>query len=205
MAGWSKVNPFVISDRLAVLSWDLDLFVVHRRVAWMLFYAIFWVIVFWLAIHVLHHACGRLGHRSPSLLPAPFSSSGRQVHNVILGVAHFRVETTRYNEYLSELPFVLDGRLRSPLKFVYNGGGLLGVVGMIGSVVVLLWQAYDLIFGTRVMRAPVLPLVKRNAEPQGDAAYLHSMVILIIKRTVRDVTDYVYRSLASPSHLLTFR
>jgi hypothetical protein len=151
----------------------------------MLFYAIFWVIVFWLVIHVLHHTSGRLGQRSPSLLPAPFSSGGRQVHNVILGVAHLRVETTRYNARLSELPFILDGRLRSPLKSFYNGGGLLGVVGMIGSVVVLLWQAYNLIFGTRLMQTPAPRIVKRNAEtmaePQGDASYLHSMVVLIIE------------------------
>jgi hypothetical protein len=119
----------------------------------------------------------------------PFGSGGRQVHNIILGVANLRVETTRYNEYLSELPFVLDGRLRCPLKFIYNGGGLLGVAGMIGSVVILIWQAYDLIFGTRVVRTPALPIVKRNAEPQGDALYLHSMVILVIKPTLGHVTD----------------
>jgi len=157
----------------------------------MLFYAIFWTIVFWLVIHVLHHTCGRLGQRSPSLLPAPFSSGGRQGGNVILGVAHLRVETTRYNTHLSELPFVLGGRLRSPLKFVYNGGGLLGVVGTIGSVVVLLWQAYDLILSTRLVQTPVLPIVKRNAEPQEDGSYLHLMVILILKPTLGDVTDCV--------------
>ena len=161
------------------------------RVAWMLFYAIFWVVVFWLVIHVLRHTCSRLGQRSPSLLPAPFSSGGRQVHNLILGVAHLRVETKRYNKHLSELPFVLGGRLRRPLKFVYNGGGLLGIVGMIGSVVVLLWQAYDLIFGTRLVQTPVLPIVKRNAEPQGDGSYLHSMVISMIKPTLGDVADYI--------------
>jgi hypothetical protein len=163
----------------------LDLRVIHRRVAWMLFYAIFWVIVFWLVIHVLHHTLGRLGHHSPSLLPAPFSSGGRQVESVILGVAHLRVETTRYNTRLSELPFILNGRLRSPLKFVYDGGGLLGVVGMTGSVLVLLWQAYILIFGTRLVRTPAPRVVKRNAgslaDPQGDTSYLHAMVMLIIK------------------------
>jgi hypothetical protein len=153
----------------------------------MLFYAIFWLIVFWLVIHVLHHTSGRLGQRSPSLLPAPFSSGGRQVHNVIVGVAHLRVETTRYNTRLSALPFILDGRLRSLLKLFYNGGGLLGVVGMIGSMVVLLWQAYSLIFGTRLMQQTPAPrIMKRNAAgtmggPQGDAPYLHSMVVLIIE------------------------
>ena len=160
----------------------------------MLFYAIFWVIVFWLVIHVLHHFSGRLGQRSSSLLPAPFSS-GRQVHNVILGVAQLRVETTRYNASLSALPFILHGRLRRPLKLLYNGGGLLGIVGMIGSVAVLLWQAYNLIFGTHSMQqAPAPRIMKRNvetmAEPQGDPPYLHSMVVLIIGLILGDATDY---------------
>jgi len=161
----------------------------------MLFYAIFWVIVFWLVIHALHHTSGRFGRRSPGLLPAPFSSGGRQVHNVLLGVAHLRVETTKYNARLSELPFILDGHLRSPLKFLYNSGGLLGVVGMIGSVMVLLWQAYNLIFGTRLMQIPAPRIVKRNAEtmdePQAGAPYLHSMVVLIIEPILGDVTYYV--------------
>lgn len=162
----------------------------------MLFYAIFWVIVFWLVIHVLHHTLGRLGQRSPSLLPTPFSSGGRQVQSVILGVAHLRVETTRYNAH----PFILDGRLRSPLKLVYNSGGLLGVLGMIGSVVVLLWQTHNIIFGIRLMQTPTLRVVKRNAEttaePQGDETYFHSMVRLIIEPIRRSVTDCVYRFLA---------
>jgi len=164
----------------------------------MLFDAIFWIIVFWLVIHVLRHTFSRLGQRSPSLLPAPFGSvgsGGRQVHNVMLGVAHLRVETTRYNAHLSELPFILDGRLRSPLKLIYNTGGLLGVVGMIGSVVFLLWQACNLIFGTRLMQTPASHIVKRNdetiAEPQGNASYLHSMVVLVIRPTLEDDTDYV--------------
>ena len=166
----------------------------------MLFYAICWVIVFWLVIHVLHHISGRLGRRSPVLLPAPFSS-GRQVHNVILGVAHLRVETTRYNAPLSALPFILDGRLRSPLTFLYNCGGVLGVVGMIGSVVVLLWQAYNLIFATHLMQqAPAPRITKRDvaimAEPQGDAPYLHSMVVLIIGPILGDFTDFIHRFLA---------
>ena len=160
----------------------------------MLFYAIFWVIVFWLIIHVLHHISGRLGQRSSSLLPAPFSS-GRQVHNVILGIAHLRVETTRFNAPLSVLPFILHGRLRSPLKLLYNGGGLLGVIGMIGSVVVLLWQAYNLMFGTHSMQQTPAPrIMKRNvetlAEPQRDAPYLHSMVVLVIEPVLGDTTDY---------------
>lgn len=162
----------------------------------MLFYAIFWVIVFWLVLHVLRHTSGRLGQRSPSLLPAPFSSGGRQAHNVVLGVAHLHVETTRYNARLSALPFILDGRLRGPLKLLYSGGGLLGVVGMIGSMVVLLWQAYNLIFGTRLMQPPpALRIMKRNvetmAEPQEDAPHLYSMVVLIVESIMGDVTHYI--------------
>ncbi len=161
----------------------------------MLFYAISWVIVFWLVIHVLHQISGRLWRRSPALLPAPFSS-GRQVHNVILGVAHLRVETTRYNATLSALPFILNGRLRSALTLLYNCGGVLGVAGMIGSTVVLLWQAYNLIFATHLMQQTPAPrIMKRNVEimdePQGDAPYLHSMVVLIIGSILGDFTDYI--------------
>ena len=160
----------------------------------MLLYAIFWVIVFWLVTHVLHHISGRVGQRSSNLLPAPFSS-GPQVHNVILGIAHLRVETTRFNAPFAGLPFILHGRLRRPLKLLYNGGGLLGIVGMIGSVVVLLWQAYNLIFVTHSMQQTPAPhIMKRNvetlAEPQGDAPYLHSMVVLVIEPVLGDATDY---------------
>jgi len=186
-----RFNSFVVATS------NLDPRAVHRRVAWMLFYAIFWVIVFWLVVHVVHHTSGRLGQRSTSLLPAPFSSGGRQAHNVILGVAHLRVETTKYNARLSALPLILHGRLRSPLKWLYNSGGLLGVVGMIGSMAVLLWQAYNLIFGTRlVQQTPAPRIMKRNTaetitSPQGDAPYLHSMVVFIIESFLGGITDYI--------------
>ena len=102
----------------------------------------------WIAIHGLSHLLNLLRSR-PSLLPAPFLRSRRPSavwhspsFKVVLQKLHIRVETTALNSKHSAFVDLLarNQSWARRLMLFYDLGAVFGVLGMIGSLGLLMWS-----------------------------------------------------------------
>ncbi|KAI0712062.1 hypothetical protein C8Q76DRAFT_768815 [Earliella scabrosa] len=115
--------------------------------------AVLWLSSFWLALYALRHH-RRQKHRGLSL-PAPTSVSTSSPElfrtretRVTLRNLHLNIQSTAWNashQYLAARLKRRD-RWRAVLLLAYDIGSVLGVLGMLGSVLLLAWTAVRLAF-----------------------------------------------------------
>lgn len=177
--------------------------------------------LFWAALYALR---ARRRRRAPaSFLPAPsasapsvspvlFSSRGTRItlHNF-----HLSAQLFSFNDiHLSASARLRKSRWKSLLTLVYDAGCLLGVLGMVGSLLLLVWASFQLALSLYDQSHPIPPphssaLHKRDtlseAAPSVSTSPHHSPLTLIVSshlggpwQTVQRFTHS--RSLASPPH-----
>ncbi|KAM5543784.1 hypothetical protein V8D89_002401 [Ganoderma adspersum] len=131
--------------------------------------------VFWALLYVFRYY--RRRSSKLSLLPSPTSSTKSQspellrtpTTRVTLSNFHLGIHSTAFNPLLHHFATRLKGtRWRNLLNLVYDAGSALGVFGMLGSVILLMWTTMQLLSSVNLNRgnmhfpSAVLSLHKRE-------------------------------------------
>ena len=124
---------------------------------------LFWLLLLWAALYAFrHYRRRRTSH--PTFLPGPTSSTKflspeifrTRTTRVTLSNLHLGVQSTACNDAHQSLAARLKrSRWRRPLGLAYDAGSLSGVLGMLGSILLLLWTTLHLVSSVHVSKASV--------------------------------------------------
>ena len=115
--------------------------------------------VFWALLYAFRHFRRRSSKQS--LLPSPTSSSKSQSSDLLrtpttritLSNFHLGLHSTAFNPLLHHFATRLkSSRWRKLLNLVYDTGSALGVLGMLGSIVLLIWTTLQLFSSVNLNR-----------------------------------------------------
>ncbi|KAI0666366.1 hypothetical protein C8Q78DRAFT_984221 [Trametes maxima] len=112
----------------------------------------FWLSVFWSSLYAWRHYRNRSRRTStlPTLAPATWPSSTELFRSpatrITLSKCHLRYQSTAWNalHQSSSARLVKRDNWRRALRFAYDVGSVLGVMGMAGSVLLLAWTTVQL-------------------------------------------------------------
>lgn len=116
---------------------------------------LYYVSLFWAVVYLLYYVSLRLRqqHLSSSVLPIPSSASRGVTRNlykspstqITLHRLSLRIQSTVFNTKHDSLTETLSmatwSRVRNGLVHFYDLGSILGLVGMLGSLLLLMWTA----------------------------------------------------------------
>ncbi|KAI0644139.1 hypothetical protein C8Q79DRAFT_1002094 [Trametes meyenii] len=142
----------------------------------------FWLSAFWSGLYALRYYRNRSRRIStlPTLTPATWPSSTELFRSsatrITLSKCHLRYQSTAWNalHQSSSARLIKRGDWRRALRFAYDVGTALGVLGMVGSVLLLVWTTMQL--ASSIYSRPGAPdsilqtgvLHKRDAFDNGD-------------------------------------
>lgn len=147
----------------------------------------------WTTVHVVHYCLN--SSRDQPLLPSSRPSRRRNSSgtSVILNKFHLRIQTSSWNSLHDVLTnrFARRRTLRKIIINFYNVGSIMGVLGMLGATVLMIWTCYQ----------TAMLLLKSSAPPAPIEAPL------LVKRgldTTSSLSSETFvRPIVSPLHLLS--
>ncbi|TBU34171.1 hypothetical protein BD311DRAFT_651235 [Dichomitus squalens] len=119
--------------------------------------------LFWAVLYALRHYRRRRTSNA-AFLPAPTSSTKSlscellrsRTTRITLSKFHIGVYSTAFNNVHQHFAARLKhSRWKRLLGFAYDAGSLLGVLGMLGSVLLLLWTTLHLVSSAHVIKIPI--------------------------------------------------